>query len=413
MSAEQGKPRHRGGIRERGGVFQVRVYVGTDPVSGERVDLTGTAASRREAEKLLTRFLAEKDARRAAKTKVTLGEAVDQWLAGLDVEAKTAHEYAGYVRRTIKPALGAVPLPKLDARGIESLYVQLRRCRRLCRGARGLVDHRTSWEHTCDARCRPHECRPMAPATVRTVHAILSGTLRMAVRYGWLPVNPAEQAAKPRVARPQPHPPTPEEAARLIAAAFDQDEEWGVLVWLTMVTGIRRSEVAALRWRAVDLARARIEVSTGYGVVNGERIHKDTKTHQMRYVRLDAETAALLAEHRDRCQAQLDGIGVALDGQHFVFSASPDRSTPRNPDGISTRYRRMADKLGIDTHLHALRHYSATELLTAGVDLRTVAGRLGHGDGTTTLRVYAAWVAAAGDHAAEVMAARMPRRSPR
>src|SRR4051794_13467251 len=41
---------------------------------------------------------------------------------------------------------------------------------------------------------------------------------------------------------------------------------------------------------------------------------------------------------------------------------------------------------------HALRHYSATELLAAGVDLRTVAGRLGHGGGgATTLRVYAAW----------------------
>jgi len=68
----------------------------------------------------------------------------------------------------------------------------------------------------------------------------------------------------------------------------------------------------------------------------------------------------------------------------------------------------MANKLGIDTHLHALRHYSATELIAAGVDLRTVAGRLGHGDGTTTMRVYAAWVAAAGDDAAEIMAARMP-----
>lgn len=413
MSAEQGRPRHRGGIRERGGVFQVRVYVGTDPVTGERVDLTGTASSRRDAEKLLTRFLAEKDTRRAAQTKASLGEALDQWLAGLDVEAKTAHEYAGYIRRTIKPALGSVPLAKLDARGIESLYAQLRGCRRLCHDARGLTDHRTTREHTCDARCRPHECRPMAPATVRTVHAILSGTLRMGMRYGWLSVNPAEQAVRPRVGRPRPQPPTPEEAVRLTAAAFDQDDEWGVLVWLTMVTGMRRSELAALRWRAVDLDGARIEVSAGYVVVNGEGIHKDTKTHQMRYVRLDAETAGLLAEHRERCHAQLDEMGVQLDGRHFVFSASPDRSAPRSPDGISTRYRRMAAKLGVDTHIHALRHYSATELITAGVDLRTVAGRLGHGDGTTTLRVYAAWVAATGDHAADVMATRMPRRSPR
>jgi len=52
----------------------------------------------------------------------------------------------------------------------------------------------------------------------------------------------------------------------------------------------------------------------------------------------------------------------------------------------------MCAALGINTHLHALRHYAATELVTSGVDVRTVAGRLGHGGGgTTTLRVYAAW----------------------
>jgi site-specific recombinase XerD len=70
----------------------------------------------------------------------------------------------------------------------------------------------------------------------------------------------------------------------------------------------------------------------------------------------------------------------------------------------------MCAKLGIDSHLHALRHYTATELLSAGVDLRTVAGRLGHaGGGTTTLRVYAAWVSASDRRAAEILGSRMKR----
>jgi site-specific recombinase XerD len=51
--------------------------------------------------------------------------------------------------------------------------------------------------------------------------------------------------------------------------------------------------------------------------------------------------------------------------------------------------KRLADSLGVDAHLHTLRHYAATELLTAGVDLRTVAGRLGHGD--VTLRTTQPW----------------------
>ncbi|WP_246076278.1 tyrosine-type recombinase/integrase [Amycolatopsis cihanbeyliensis] len=68
----------------------------------------------------------------------------------------------------------------------------------------------------------------------------------------------------------------------------------------------------------------------------------------------------------------------------------------------------MATRLGIDTHLHTLRHYSATELLSAGIDLRTVAGRLGHGGGgATTLRVYAAWVAASDRKAAKILGSRL------
>jgi integrase len=84
--------------------------VGTDPVTGQRVDLTGTAATEREAEKLLTRFLAQKDAPRAACSRIPLGEACDRWLANLDVEVKTKHEYAGYVGRTLQPALDTLPL---------------------------------------------------------------------------------------------------------------------------------------------------------------------------------------------------------------------------------------------------------------------------------------------------------------
>src|SRR5689334_23479478 len=71
----------------------------------------------------------------------------------------------------------------------------------------------------------------------------------------------------------------------------------------------------------------------------------------------------------------------------------------------------MCAGLGYAIHHHQLRHYSATELISAGVDVRTVAGRLGHGGGgATTLRVYTAWVAEADQRAAAALGPRMPRR---
>lgn len=58
-----------------------------------------------------------------------------------------------------------------------------------------------------------------------------------------------------------------------------------------------------------------------------------------------------------------------------------------------------------------LRQYSATELVAAGFDVRTIAGRLGHGGGgTTTLRVYSAWVSEAHQRAAAALGPRMPPR---
>ncbi len=95
-------------------------------MTGDRVDLTGTATAEREAEKLLTKFLAEKDARRAVRSRITFGDACDRWVSNVDVEVKTRHEYAGYVRRTLHPVFGAVPVARLDALAIESLCAQLR-----------------------------------------------------------------------------------------------------------------------------------------------------------------------------------------------------------------------------------------------------------------------------------------------
>ena len=69
----------------------------------------------------------------------------------------------------------------------------------------------------------------------------------------------------------------------------------------------------------------------------------------------------------------------------------------------------MCARIGWDMHIHQLRHYSATELIAAGVDVRTVAGRLGHGGGgTTTLKVYSAFVAEADQRAAGTLVGHLP-----
>jgi integrase len=189
------------------------------------------------------------------------------------------------------------------------------------------------------------------------------------------------------------------------------DEDWGALVWLVMTTGLRRGEVCILRWSRVDLDVGEIEIRTSYQLRKGVGKEKDTKTHQMRRIALDTETVGLLRELKDRWRARLAELGLELTEDMYVFTGYRQAvpTVPYSPHGVSSRYKDMANRLGIHTHIQDLRHYSATELLSAGVDLRTVAGRLGHGGGgATILRVYAAWVAASDRKAAEILSSVCP-----
>jgi integrase len=70
---------------------------------------------------------------------------------------------------------------------------------------------------------------------------------------------------------------------------------------------------------------------------------------------------------------------------------------------MTHRYRRYARRVGVTSSLKELRHYSVTQLLAAGTDLNTVAGRLGHAEGSTTLKFYAQFTRPADQQAAAII----------
>ncbi|WP_035288786.1 tyrosine-type recombinase/integrase [Actinokineospora spheciospongiae] len=418
MASTRPSGRQRGNIEERSGGLRVRLYAGEDPVTGKQVYLRETIkgtdkAAWKKANNKLAEFRTQVIKQRSTTSSVKLSYAIDEWLKTAEIESSTRDGYVGYIDRVIKPTLGKTPISKIGVRELESLYALLRRCRKRCDG-KPFVEHKQEVDHDCAVvNCKPHECSPMAASTVRQIHSIISVVLGTAVRWEWISSNPALLAQKPRQKPPEPDPPTAAQAARLVDRAFELGDDWGTLVWLVMTTGMRRAELAGLRWSRVDLDAEIIEIRRTFVQSKGVGREKDTKTHQLRRLALDSETVAILRAHKKWYAEQLALVGLEFAEDMFVFmgSRSVDPNVPYPPDAISRRYKRMAAALGIDTHIHALRHFSATELLTAGVDLRTVAGRLGHGGGgATTLRVYAAWVAASDRKAAEILGSRLPKR---
>jgi integrase len=412
--------RTRGHLQQRAnGTWRVHVYAGIDPVTRRPRYLTETHRTETDAERACTRLLAQVDAQRHPSTNATIGYLLDRWLEVADLELSTRAGYQSLIERHIRPVLGDVPLRRLTVDLLDRLYVQLRqhghrcqRCTRLAREGKPALRPGQRYQPKPGGPERIHEpdCArglPLAASTVRQVHFILRAALNQAVRWGWLASNPATLASPPKFGHAEARPPSPEEVARLLTAAWARDVDFATLLWLAMTTGMRRGELCALRWWHVDFDARELLIERSYVQSGTRRTEKDTKTHQARRIALDDATVALLAAHRAR-GAQLAALaGVGLAPGAYVFGPEPGGRAPVLPDAVTRRFRRLARRVGVPTSLHGLRHYSATQLLAAGVDLRTVAGRLGHGGGgATTLRVYASFVAAADRRAAEVLAQR-------
>jgi integrase len=321
---------HRGYIEQlRSGSYRAVVPAGTDLLTGRRRPLRETCKTLDEAKAALTKLQRQVDEQQHPKSSVTLGEAIEQWLDVAELEVTTRERYEDLIRLYIAPRMGAQQAAKIDAELLERFYARLHRCRDLCGG-------------------RPpkgHVCRPLSTSTTRKIHYIIRGALGNAVRWRYLSVNPAELANAPSPRKTKPDPPSATEAAALLAEAWS-DPEWGLLLWLTMVTGCRRGELCSLRWRHIDEARAYMWVQRSTAQpTRAKAFEKDTKTETERRISLDPQTMVLLADHKARAAAQCARLGLELDEEAFIFSAAPDYSTSLLPRSVTQRYRRMAARL--------------------------------------------------------------------
>lgn len=225
-----------------------------------------------------------------------------------------------------------------------------------------------------------------SPTTVLRDVMTLSGALRLAVKAKKLPTNPVRDVEKPRIDR------TPKvrfldsaEEQRLRTALRERDEQirkerdsanaWrrarkqellpGLphygdhltpAVLLTMNSGLRRGELLALRWSAVDLKGKQITIEA-----------HTAKSSQTRHVPLNSEALDVLENWHEQTP----------DAER-VFAVET---------GFKTAWAALLTRAKISGfRWHDLRHHFASRLVQVGVPLNTVRALLGHGSITTTLR---------------------------
>jgi integrase len=363
----------RGHLRQRGDAWELRVYAGKDPVSGRRLYRTRTVrGGKRAAEDALARFVTEVAGILPTARDATVGELVAEWfeLAKADLSPSTVRGYEVSIRCYITPALGDVRLERLRAAQLDQLYARMR-------------------------AGQPPAVRPLATSTIRLVHAILRRALQQGVKWGWLTSNPALMATPPRVRHRPIDAPAPEVVGHLIERATAEDADLGAFLHLAATTGARRGELCGLSWKAVDLERGLLTIASSMvHAADGRLVAKGTKTHAVRRVALDLGTVVVLREHWARSCERAVICDASLGDGAYVFSRSPDSSTPWPPNDVTHAFIRLRDRLGHrEVRLHDLRHFAATRLLGAGIPVRTVSGRLGHANAATTLGVYAHFLA--------------------
>jgi integrase len=272
--------------------------------------------------------------------------------------ASSYKEYHRSVEKDLKPALGRVRLDKLTAQHLDSFYTA-----QLNKG--------------------------LSPSTVHKQHAHLSGALNLAVKWGLLTRNPAAQASAPAAQRVRVRPPKVDVVRAMVGAAEKANPVLATAVAIAAVTGGRRGELVALRWSHVDWADRTLLFEAALTFQDKTMTTGSTKTHQWRKLAID-ETLETVLRHRQVAQEEYAKLmGVKLVADPYILSPVADGSLPYKPASLSQAYRRLAKRVGVNSHIHELRHFAATTAIASGADVRTVSGRLGHAQTSTTLDIYA------------------------
>ena len=299
-------------------------------------------------------------------SQATMDDLAAKWLemAAETLSPSTLREYRRLLVKIILPQFGSNKVRAIRPSDLDSFYARLRR-----RGISG---------------------RPLSGQSVHHVHALIRRLLNQALKWGWIMVNPAINASPPRVNRPELEIPNVEVVTRIINFAEERNPDIACFLRLAAVTGARRGELCAIRWRDFDKLGM---LSIKHSIVDGnnnELIEKGTKTHASRKVSIDPMTMVVVDAQRERCEERSKEFGSKFSRNNFVFAGTLDGSLPWRPHRVTLAFGRLCRELGIEgVRLHDLRHFTATQMLAAGVPVKTVAGRLGHANAATTLNVYA------------------------
>lgn len=346
----------KGSVRKRGSSWYYVVDVGRDPITGKRKQkMKGGFKTKKAAETALAELLADVNRGQYVEdAKMTLNELISDWLRSIKPKVKQTSyaRYSSIFSNYISDTIGRVQLSELKPIHITRFYTE--------------------------------KAETLAPSTVRTVHNIINGSLRWAVKMKLIKENPAAGVELPRSKQRTFTIWTPEEVNRFLQVA--RNRRAYPIYYLALMTGMRRGEILGLKWKDIDFQNSIIRVSRSWTKTDEANVFSEGgKTeNSRRSIHVSKSVLDVLEAHREKQMEEHKQLGITSE---FVFTNS--NGELYHPDVITQAFRETQEAAGVPRiRFHDLRHTHASILLQKGVHPKIVSERLGHSSITITLDLY-------------------------
>jgi len=355
------KPEMKGSIVKRGKGYAIKVSMGKDPTTGKYLTKWYTVRGTKEdAKKLQREILTQLDKGIFIQPgKITVGSYLLQWLADYakpNISPRGYERYESIVRVHLIPSLGNIVLAQLQPTQIQNCYTT-----KLAEG--------------------------LSPLTVKYLHTVLHKALATAIKRGLVSRNAADGVDLPRVRRKDMQTWDADEVNQFLEGI--SDSPYFALFHTALFTGMRRSELLALRWADIDFLYCQISVSRSlHHLRDSTHVFTQPKSAKSRRtVALSPAAILVLTEHKAQQAARYAVVETKLEDADLVFSTI--KGQPLRSNTVSRAWTMLAERVGVKAiRMHDARHTHASLMLRQGVHPKIVQERLGHASIQITLDTY-------------------------
>lgn len=351
----------RGHIIQRSkGTYSIKISIGKDPATGKYKSQWFTVrGSKRDAEKKLSEILHQFDTGTYIKPgKTTIADYLQRWLsdyAAPNLSPRTVEGYEHIIQRHLLSELGKLTLTGLKPEHLQRYYSQ-----KLNDG--------------------------LSAQTVRHHHTVLHKALQTAIEWDLVARNIADAVKPPRAHCPEMQTWNEDEIGQFLDAA--RSTPYHALFYTALFTGMRRSELLALRWQDIDFLYSQIYVNRSLHVLKGRNmIFKAPKSAKgRRVVALPPSLFLVLSEYHKGREAENILLNKPISDSDLVFSTL---DKPFLPNTITHAWIKLVRRTGLKViRFHDARHTHASIMLKQGIHPKVVQERLGHSTISITLDTY-------------------------